>query len=604
MKFFASLTIVLIAAGVSAQEADRDLYNAALAREKAVRAALAGTPARQATLKDVHAIVTAYQTLVRRFPASGYSDDALWQAGKLELDAFAKFGEARDKDIGDKLLQRLVTDYPTSKLAKRLAEPVEPPPPPKPAPAATKAAPATATIKSINRTVLPDVVRVVIEMDREVPFHDERIADPDRLFVDLTPAQTASSLTDQTLRFASDSDIVRQVRLGRQPNKTTRIVLDAGGVSTYSIYALYEPYRLVIDCVRGAKPAPPPLPIVGKYYIATWARKLPGTTSRSAALIQAALASAPPPEPVTAAVSQPAAVPERNATGGFSMARQLGLGVSRIVIDPGHGGHDPGAMGNGVSEAELVLDVALRLEKMLQRQPGTEVVLTRRTDDFVPLQARTAIANKESADLFLSIHANASEDASARGIETYFLNFANNLSAASVAARENAASGQAMAALPDFVKAIALNNKLDESRDFATYVQKSMMEKVRVTNKTAKDLGVKQAPFLVLIGAAMPSVLTEISFVTNSQEAKLLKSSAYRQRIADALYTAIRKYQASLHNVTANDRAASAIAGETAPPQIERPAPAPPAPAPRLVQARREERSRVPSGPSSAQSVR
>jgi N-acetylmuramoyl-L-alanine amidase len=232
------------------------------------------------------------------------------------------------------------------------------------------------------------------------------------------------------------------------------------------------------------------------------------------------------------------------------MARQLGLGVQRIVIDPGHGGHDPGAKGKGVTEAELVLDVALRLEKLLQKQPGVEVKMTRRTDEFIPLQERTAIANRENADLFLSIHANASTNASARGIETYFLNFANNLSEAAVAQRENAASGQTMGALPDFVKAIALNNKLDESKDFANQIQHAMIERLRVSNKTVKDLGVKQAPFVVLIGAAMPSVLAEISFVTNVQEAKLLKSSAYRQRIADALFNAIRKYQSSLKSVS------------------------------------------------------
>jgi N-acetylmuramoyl-L-alanine amidase len=576
MKILASLTLVsmLSAASALAQDADRDLFLAAMAREHAVRATFAGTPAPDAALKDVHGIVTAYQALVRRFPASGYSDDALWQAGRLELDAFARFGESRDKDVGVRLLQRLAADYPTSKLAKRVPEtmatlkgsphvpestktpePVRAPvaktaplPPPivtKPIPAAYGPPAPAATIRSIKRTVLPDVVRVVIEIDGEVPFHDERIGDPDRLFVDLSPAQTVSALSDQTLRFASDSDIVRQVRLGKQPNRTTRIVLDAGGVSTYSIYALYEPYRLVIDCVRGPRPAPPPLAIVGRYYVATWARKLPAVTPHATALIQAALAGAPAADAVTASATP---APDKNATGGFSISRQLGLGVSRIVIDPGHGGHDPGAMGNGVSEAELVLDIALRLEKLLQRSAGTEVVLTRRTDDFVSLPERTAIANREAADLFLSIHANASEDGTARGVETYFLNFANNLSAASVAARENAASGQSMGALPDFVKAIALNNKLDESRDFATYVQRSMVEKLRATNKTTKDLGVKQAPFVVLIGAAMPSVLAEISFVTNSQEAKLLKSSAYRQRIADALFAAVKKYQTSLRS--------------------------------------------------------
>jgi len=235
--------------------------------------------------------------------------------------------------------------------------------------------------------------------------------------------------------------------------------------------------------------------------------------------------------------------------GTFSIARQLGLGVSRIVIDPGHGGHDPGAKGFGTTEAEIVLDVALRLEKLLKKVSGIDVVLTRREDEYIALQERTAIANREGADLFLSIHVNASTTASARGLETYYLNFASNLSAASVAARENAASGQAMGALPDFVKAIALNNKLDESRDFATFVQHAMMDKAKESNKTVKDLGVKQAPFVVLIGAAMPSVLAEISFVTNSQEAKLLKSTAYRQKIAEGLFNAVRKYQTSLKSI-------------------------------------------------------
>jgi N-acetylmuramoyl-L-alanine amidase len=202
-----------------------------------------------------------------------------------------------------------------------------------------------------------------------------------------------------------------------------------------------------------------------------------------------------------------------------------------------------------VTEAEVVLDVALRLEALLSREPGIQPVLTRRTDEFVPLEQRTALANREGADLFLSIHVNASSSKHARGVETYFLNFANNLNAAAVAARENAASGQAMAALPDLVKTIALHNKIDESRDFASQVQKSMVDRLRGSNKALKDLGVKQAPFMVLIGASMPSVLAEVSFLTNTQEAKLLKTPAYRQRIAEALLSAIRNYQKTLSNV-------------------------------------------------------
>ena len=178
-----------------------------------------------------------------------------------------------------------------------------------------------------------------------------------------------------------------------------------------------------------------------------------------------------------------------------------------------------------------------------------EVVLTRRTDDDVGLEERTDIANRQSADLFLSIHANASAIATARGIETYFLNFALNRQAEAVAARENAPSGKTMNSLPGIIKAITLNSKLNESRDFAALVQRSLVRGLAPSNKGLKDLGVKQAPFMVLIGAAMPSVLAEISFVTNRQEARLLKSGAYRQKIAESLMAGVLKYQQALKKV-------------------------------------------------------
>ena len=180
-----------------------------------------------------------------------------------------------------------------------------------------------------------------------------------------------------------------------------------------------------------------------------------------------------------------------------------------------------------------------------------EAELTRDTDVFVPLEERTAIANRESADLFLSIHANASRNPKARGIETYFLNFASNPEAEAVAARENSASGRTMHSLPEIVRAIALNNKIDESRDFADMVQKSMVRRLSSKNKTLRDLGVKQAPFVVLIGAGMPSVLAEISFITNKQDGSLLKTGAYRQQIAESLFDAVVRYQRSLKGVRA-----------------------------------------------------
>jgi N-acetylmuramoyl-L-alanine amidase len=584
----------------------RTMYANALSREQVVRESLAEPDASSTLLVEIRSIVHAYELLVAHYPASGYSDNALWQAGRLELDAFEKFGHQRDREIGVRLLRQLQASYVASKLARHVPEQLarvqgpaatsgnlpaptvrsqSAPPPAAPAQGvATTSAPSAnvhtstpdaprtdakiATIRDIRRALLPDAVRVTIELDSEVSFHDERIPDPTRVFLDLPMTRAVPALVDRTLRF--DNDLVRQIRIGRHPNNTTRVVLDGAGISSYSVYPLYDPFRLVIDCVR-AKPAAAPAPVAkpllpSRALATTLVRRAPGGSPRASALISDAYASAaaaPPPSiealppriPDLAPVAPvtplpPPAIAPNKIGGGFSIARQLGLGVSRIVIDAGHGGHDPGAKGKGVTEAELVLDVALRVEKLLQKAGGTEVILTRRTDEFVTLQERTAIANREGADLFLSIHANASPSAEARGVETYFLNFANNLSAAAVAARENAASGQAMGALPDIVKAIALNNKLDESRDFARQVQHSMIERLRGGNKTVKDLGVKQAPFVVLIGAAMPSVLAEISFITNAQEARLLKGNPYRQRIAQALFEAIQKYQTSLRTQT------------------------------------------------------
>jgi N-acetylmuramoyl-L-alanine amidase len=276
----------------------------------------------------------------------------------------------------------------------------------------------------------------------------------------------------------------------------------------------------------------------------------PAPLSIAAAVIPVEAPPVPPARPSspkpTIITSPIPTLPSANSDGKFSLSRQLGLGISRVVIDAGHGGHDPGAQSNGVSESELTLDVALRLSRLLEKQPGVEVVLTRDTDVFIPLEERTAIANREGADLFLSIHANASRNPKARGVESYFLNFASNAAAEAVAARENAASSRAMHSLPEIVRAIALNDKIDESRDFAETVQRSMVRRLSVRNAQVRDLGVKQAPFVVLIGAAMPSVLAEISFVTNRQEGQLLKSTAYRQQIAESLLDAVLRYQQSL----------------------------------------------------------
>jgi N-acetylmuramoyl-L-alanine amidase len=235
-----------------------------------------------------------------------------------------------------------------------------------------------------------------------------------------------------------------------------------------------------------------------------------------------------------------------NSDGDFSLGRQLGLGVSRIVIDPGHGGYDPGAQTGGLTESALVLDVATRLAARLKAETDIEVILTRRRDAYMPLRARTELANRVGADLFLSIHANAARDRTARGIETYYLDLATTADTQMVAARENAASRDGMHDLSELVQSITLHNKLDESRDLAEIVQRHLVRAVRELHPDAQDLGVKQAPFVVLIGANMPSVLAEISFLTNQEDAAFLATDAYRNKIAEALLQSILEYQRTL----------------------------------------------------------
>ncbi len=240
-----------------------------------------------------------------------------------------------------------------------------------------------------------------------------------------------------------------------------------------------------------------------------------------------------------------AAVP--TADGQTSLVRALGLKIGRIVIDPGHGGHDSGTLGaDGIEEKDVVLDVALRLGKLLHDRLGAEIIYTRSDDTFVPLETRTAIANKAQADLFLSIHANSSPDASARGVETYYLNFTSDPTALDVAARENAVSDQSIHQLSDLVKKIALKDKIAESREFAGDVEDSLYAGLQKGNAGLKDRGVKKAPFVVLIGANMPSILAEISFVTNPRDAEQLRDPDYRERVADSLYKGIARYESGL----------------------------------------------------------
>ena len=589
----ATAALVLVALGAAVQAAQssqsKTLYNDALARERALRREIEVSrtdAARAAVLPRVRVLVGAYEDLSKLFPGSAYADNALWQGAVLAADAFWRFGEALDRAAALRLFAALTSRFPRSSLVTqvasqttRLADAKASPT----APAATQAVapppPATsrgiaalpAALTAIKREVLPEVLRITLELAREVTFYDERIDGPPRVFLDLRNTRAIEALKDAVIPFPDD--VVKQVRVGRQPDSRTRVVLDLHRTARYSVYTLYDPYRIVVDFERARTQAP-----TGEATIASTiespmaptrvAAIVPTSEAKIAPASEAKLAPtserevAPTSEASHASTSEAKIAPTNaapiaplppstNTNGGFSLSRQLGLGIARIVIDPGHGGHDPGAKARGLTEADLVLDVALRLEKLLQKEANVEVVLTRRTNAYVSLEERTAIANRVGADLFLSIHSNASANEAARGVETYFLNFAPNPEAEAVAARENAGGSRTMRNLPDIVRAIALNNKIDESRDFASMVQTSLYTRLQKANRSAKNLGVKQAPFMVLIGATMPSILAEISFITNRQESTLLKTDKYKQQIAEALLTGVMRYQQALKKVPA-----------------------------------------------------
>jgi N-acetylmuramoyl-L-alanine amidase len=267
---------------------------------------------------------------------------------------------------------------------------------------------------------------------------------------------------------------------------------------------------------------------------------------QSAKIVRAAKLS-PPPEP------------EPNLDGQRSLTRVLGLKIGRIVIDAGHGGRDTGTIGpGGLMEKDLCLDVALRLGNMIEKQlPGAEVVYTRNNDTFIPLEERTAIANHAKADLFISIHANSSGDRAARGVETYYLNFSSSPEAMEVAARENATAQGGVHNLQDMIQQIARNEKIEESKELAADIQGSLSKRMQRTNHAIRDRGVRKAPFVVLIGANMPSILAEISFISNPSDEQMLKKPENRQHVAEGLYRGVEDYLQSINSLTFNQAKAT-----------------------------------------------
>jgi len=432
-------------------------------------------------------------------------------------------------------------------------------------------------IRKITTKSAQDSTRVTIDLEGGVQFVSGRIANPDRIYFDLHAAKLTPQLAHSQIK--TDGGLVSAVRVAQNPSGVARIVLDVHGVKDYSASLLNNPSRLVIDlyanaqAMQTAKSNEHAQDGAGKesataVEMTADRSKGPAFDSGKSANLESADASETMPQPKSklsnAKIGKsngkkpdlvtPASTAMPTRDGQATLTRALGLKIGRIVIDAGHGGHDTGTIGpTGLMEKDLCLDIALRLGKLIaQRLPSAEVVYTRSDDTFIPLEERTHIANEAKADMFISIHANSSRDSDARGIETYYLNLKGSAEAMEVAARENATDDQGIHELQDMVKQIARTEKIDESREFAADVQDSLAKRVQKAAKPVKNRGVRKAPFVVLIGADMPSILTEISFLSNPADEKMLKQPEHRQRVAEGIYQGVASYLQNLNSMGVN----------------------------------------------------
>ena len=455
-------------------------------------------------------------------------------------------------------------------------------------------------VQRIKTSMAPDSTEVLIELEDSVQYVSGRIANPDRIYFDLHAARLSPSVARGNVQVSGN--LLTKVRVAQNQAGVVRVVLDVDGVQDYAASLLKKPTRLVIELYgtnRGAKPEPmetaktngraktspkdnsddsAPVVRTAKTGSAvddagtrSAAAGKPATTTVVTEVAPAPVSSpaAAMPEPSAGKLTraktskgstkpdlvQPVATPPQPTRDGQStLTRTLGLKIGRIVIDAGHGGHDTGTIGpTGLMEKDLCLDVALRLGKIIQQKlPGADIVYTRSDDTFIPLEERTHIANEAKADLFISIHANSSPDHGARGVETYYLNLRGSPEAMAVAARENAVSQESIHDLEDVVKRITRTEKIDESKELAEDVQDSLSRRIQKTARPVKNRGVRKAPFVVLIGADMPSILTEISFLSNPSDEQLLKKPEHRQRVAEGLYQGVAAYLESLNSMAVN----------------------------------------------------
>jgi len=472
--------------------------------------------------------IERYLAVHREDPSGPWAAAGLYKAGGLYLDLHRYSFSPEDERTGREYLQQVVQDYPQSRYrplaAARLGDPQaaetaggaesdldalfsgrEEPPPVDAAPSAEAAIAGTATITGLRYWSNPNYTRLVVDASGSTTyFHhllkqDPDLRKPQRLYIDFNNSRLGQSIPKA---MPIDDDLLIGARAGQYAQDTVRVVIDIKSFKTYKIFSLMNPFRIVID---------------------VWGDDTAQATART---------------------ERPPQAPDGSKLPAGALARQLALGVSRIVVDAGHGGKDPGAPGyiKGVREKDVTLAIARRLSRKIRDEIGCEVILTRSNDRYLTLEERTALANTKNADLFISIHVNAHRDRNAHGIETYFLNLATDEESIRVAAMENATSTKNISDLQTILMDLMQNAKINESSRLAGFVQGHTAGHLSRHFSQINDKGVKQAPFYVLLGAQMPSILIETAFISNPRECQRLMSADFQERLCEGIVQGIQRY--------------------------------------------------------------
>jgi N-acetylmuramoyl-L-alanine amidase len=529
--------------------------------------------------------VDAYRDVAARYPQSEEAGWALYRGAKLEENLFGYSGKPQDLDGAVELYRRLANEHPNHRVADdaqykigeiyyheknditqayleflkvekkfpkgdmrpkaqqmldKLSGMISKKESQKEIKEANAKAPGPAQVQAIRHWSTPNYTRVVIDLDRPVQYEhhllpeNKELKKPRRLYLDLKNAHVPSDIDSDIL---IKDGLLQGARAGQFTRDTVRVVLDIDSIEGHKVFPLQDPFRIVID-VRGAEvkeqekakekePEPEKEKEIDK-------EKEPKE-----------VAKVEPRRPKRGVAK--AKEPDKSV----SLARQLGLSVKKIVIDPGHGGKDPGCYIEGqIVEKDITLALAQIVGKKVEEKFGIDVILTRDKDTFVPLEKRTAFANVNKADLFISLHINAHKQPEVHGFETYFLNMATDERAVLVAARENATSEKSISDLQSILNDLMLNTKISESSKLAYEVQRGILGQVKRKYENVRDLGVKQAPFYVLIGAEMPAILVETGFMTNPVERKRLQNRRYLETLADGIVAGVERYMKSLAKPT------------------------------------------------------